>query len=49
MAWLPGQYGGAAIADILVGDITPSGKLADTLAKRYKDYPTFSTFSKSNS
>ena len=44
-AWLPGQYGGAAIADILVGDITPSGKLADTLAKRYKDYPTFSTFS----
>lgn len=45
-AWLPGQYGGAAIADILVGDITPSGKLADTLANRYKDYPTFSTFSK---
>lgn len=43
-AWLPGQYGGAAIADILVGDITPSGKLADTLARRYRDYPTYSTF-----
>ena len=48
-AWLPGQYGGAAIADILVGDITPSGKLADTLAKRYKDYPTFHTFSENKS
>ena len=44
-AWLPGQYGGAAIADILVGDITPSGKLADTLAKNYREYPTYSTFS----
>ena len=44
-AWLPGQYGGAAIADILVGDITPSGKLADTLAKNYRSYPTYSTFS----
>lgn len=43
-AWLPGQYGGAAMADVLVGDITPSGKLTDTLAKSYKDYPSASTF-----
>ncbi|MBE6592475.1 MAG: carbohydrate-binding protein [Ruminococcaceae bacterium] len=44
-AWLPGEYGGAAISDILVGDITPSGKLTDTLAKRYKDYPSYTTSS----
>lgn len=43
-AWLPGQYGGAAISDILVGDITPSGKLTDTLARSYRDYPTADTF-----
>ena len=40
LAWQPGQDGGDAIADLLVGDVTPSGKLSDTLAKSYDDYPT---------
>ena len=31
--------GGAAIADVLCGDVNPSGKLADTIAKSYDCYP----------
>ena len=48
LAWQPGEYCGLAMADVLVGDITPSGKLTDTLAKRYSDYPSSSNFDKSN-
>lgn len=35
-----GMEGGNALADILSGDCTPSGKLTDTWAKDYKDYPS---------
>lgn len=34
-----GCEGGYAVADILNGTVTPSGKLADTWAKRYEDIP----------
>lgn len=44
LAWQPGGQGGRAIADLLVGDVTPSGKLADTFAKSYNDYPTTESF-----
>jgi len=47
LAWQPGQDGGDAIADILVGDITPSGKLSDTFARSYDDYPTSKNFHES--
>lgn len=47
LAWQPGSYGGLAMADILVGDIAPSGKLTDTMASSYKDYPSSSTFGQS--
>ena len=47
-AWQPGEYGGLAMADILVGDISPSGKLTDTLAESYKDYPSSTNFAKSD-
>ena len=47
LVWQPGQYGGYAIADTLVGDTTPSGKLADTFAKDYSDYPSSETLRES--
>jgi beta-glucosidase len=47
-AWFPGQEGGAAIADILFGNVNPSGKLPDTLAAKRSDYPDFGNFPGSN-
>lgn len=37
-----GMEGGNAAADIISGDICPCGKLTDTWAYDYKDYPKFS-------
>ena len=37
--WQGGLEGGAAIADVLFGDVNPSGKLADTIAKSYDYFP----------
>lgn len=34
-----GIEGGCAIADVLCGDVNPSGKMADTIAKSYDYYP----------
>lgn len=39
-AWQGGMEGGNAIADVLVGEITPSGKLTDTIAYSIDDYPS---------
>lgn len=36
--------GGVAAADIVCGDINPSGKLVDTFAKSFDDYPSSATF-----
>lgn len=43
-AWQGGMEGGLAIADILCGEVNPSGKLADTFAKRLTDYPSTESF-----
>ncbi len=43
-AGIPGQEGAAALAQILTGEVTPSGKLSVTIAKHYGDYPTAKHF-----
>lgn len=40
-----GQEGGNAFADLVSGAVTPSGKLTDSWADRYEDYPNASFFS----
>ena len=42
---LPGMQAGHALADVLTGKKTPAGKLTDTWAKKYTDYPASATFS----
>jgi beta-glucosidase len=39
-AWYPGQSVGQAVAEILFGDVNPSGKLPATFEKKFEDNPS---------
>ena len=47
LAWQAGIEGGLAVADILCGDVNPSGKLVDTFAGSFDDYPSSANFNES--
>lgn len=42
--WQGGMESGNAIVDVLTGAVNPCGKLADTIARNYEDYPSSSNF-----
>lgn len=44
----PGMETGNAVASMFTGKVTPSGKLTDTWAYKYEDYPNSKTFSHNN-
>lgn len=48
LAGQAGNVGGYAVADVLTGKSIPSGKLTDTWAADYSDYPSSATFSHNN-
>src|ERR1700730_9831862 len=43
-AWYPGQEGGTALGQILLGDFSPSGKLPATFERRWGEKPTFNSY-----
>ena len=47
-AWYPGQEGGTALAEILFGDVNPSGHLPATFEQHWEDNPTHDNYYPAN-
>ena len=47
-AWYPGEQGGRAVAEVLFGDVNPSGHLPITFYKATSDLPAFADYSMAN-
>ena len=47
-AWYPGEQGGNALANIIFGDVNPSGKLPITIYSTIDDLPEFDDYSMKN-
>lgn len=47
-AWYPGQYGGTALANIIFGEVSPSGKLPVTFYESADKLPEFTDYSMKN-
>jgi beta-glucosidase len=43
-AWYPGQEGGTALAQLLFGDFSPSGKLPVSLERRFEDNAVYKSY-----
>jgi beta-glucosidase len=43
-AWLLGQAGGSAVADLVFGRVAPSGRLAESIPYRLQDTPSYLNF-----
>ena len=43
-AWYPGEEGGTALADILLGDVSPSGKLPVTFYRNVEQLPDYEDY-----
>jgi beta-glucosidase len=43
-AWYPGQEGGRALAQIIFGDYSPSGKLPATFERKWEDNPAYGSY-----
>ena len=44
VAWLGGMEGARAVADVLTGQTPPSGKLTESIARDYEDYPSSANY-----